>query len=163
MHNFFIAVAFNKVACNKNNISLQKLVDTFTLLKKFLVAILTLLYMSTSVGATIHMHYCMGKLADWGLGQKDSKTCGKCGMEQSVKKANGCCKDEHKFIKNDTDQKHTETAFQTVPLTADALLVSFFEIPAVDLPTLTEENPLSNAPPRNSGVAVYIRNCDFRI
>ena len=47
-------------------------------MKKFITAILAVLYLGTSSGATIHMHYCMGKLADWGLGHKNSKTCGQC-------------------------------------------------------------------------------------
>lgn len=132
-------------------------------MKKLLVAILALLYISTSVGATVHMHYCMGKLADWGPGHNKSKTCGKCGMEISEKKDNGCCKDERKFIKNDTDQKTTEAAIQMTQVMAVALPVSFFEIPSADIPTVTEENPISHAPPRSSGVAVYIRNCVFLI
>jgi len=119
--------------------------------------------MGTSVGATIHMHYCMGKLAEWGFGQKDSKNCDKCGMEQTVKYDSGCCKDENKYIKNNSDQKHTETAFQMAQQLAVALPVSFIEIPDADFPSITEENPISHAPPRNSAIAVYIRNCVFRI
>lgn len=132
-------------------------------MKKLLVAILALLYISTSVGATVHMHYCMGKLADWGLGHKKSATCGKCGMEKSEKKENGCCKDKHKFIKNDTDQKTTEAAFQMTKAMAVALPVSFFEIPSADIPAIAEENPISHAPPQSNSIAVYIRNCVFLI
>ena len=132
-------------------------------MKKFLVAILALLYISTSTGATIHVHYCMGKIANWGFGQKEDKTCSKCGMELSDKKDNGCCKDENKFLKNNTDQKTTATALQMAQLIAVDLPVSIFEISIVDLTSVTEENPVSNAPPRRSSVAVYIRNCVFRI
>jgi hypothetical protein len=39
-------------------------------MKKFITAILAVLYLGTSSGATIHMHYCMGKLAEWGLGHQ---------------------------------------------------------------------------------------------
>jgi hypothetical protein len=87
-------------------------------MKKFLAVILALAYMTASTGATLHMHYCMGKLADWGLGHNTSKTCDKCGMEKSGEKDNGCCKDEHKFVKNNTDQKTAETAFQVTQLIA---------------------------------------------
>jgi len=132
-------------------------------MKKFFTFILALLYITTSVGATVHVHYCMGKLAGWGLGHKESKTCGKCGMEKSVKKDNGCCKDENKFLKNDNDQKTAESAFQNFQVIAIALPVSFFEIPVADIPSITEANPISHAPPLISGVAVYIRNCVFLI
>lgn len=132
-------------------------------MKKFIVAILALLYIGTSTGATIHMHYCMDKLADWGIGKNDSKTCGKCGMEKSNEKNNGCCKDEHKFIKSVTDQKTVERDFQFIQLIAVALPLSFFEIPENNIPSVTEVNPISHAPPRSSAVAVYILNRTFLI
>lgn len=84
-------------------------------------------------------------------------------MEKSDEKDNGCCKDEHKFVKNDTDQKTAEAGFQLIQLLAVALPVTFIEIPSTDFPSVTEENPISHAPPRSSGVAVYIRNCVFLI
>ncbi|MBK6990322.1 MAG: hypothetical protein IPH34_00120 [Chitinophagaceae bacterium] len=84
-------------------------------------------------------------------------------MEKSDEKDNGCCKDEHKFIKNDTDQKAAEAGFQMIQLFATAIPVSFVEIPSADFPTVTEENPISHAPPRSGGVAVYVRNCTFLI
>jgi len=105
----------------------------------------------------------MGKLAGWGLGHNKSKTCGECGMEKSDKKNNGCCRDEYKFIKNTTDQTTAQTAFQLIQLFSVALPVSYFEIPSNDFPSVTEENPINHAPPRNSGVAVYVRNCVFLI
>lgn len=132
-------------------------------MKKLLAVILALVYMSTSTGANIHMHYCMGKLADWGLGHNKSKTCGECGMEKSEEKDNGCCKDEHKFVKNDSDQKIAEAGFQMMQLASVALQVSFVEIPNNNIPSVTEENPISHAPPRSTGVAVYILNRSFLI
>jgi hypothetical protein len=132
-------------------------------MKKVLAVILTLVYMSTTTGANIHMHYCMGKLADWGLGHNKSKTCGKCGMEKSEEKDNGCCKDEHKFVKNDGDQKIAEAGFQMMQLASVALPVSFVEIPDNNFSSVTEENPISHAPPRSTGVAVYILNRTFLI
>lgn len=131
-------------------------------MKKVSIAILAILYISTSVGATVNMHYCMGKLANWGFGEIKSKTCGKCGMKKSDQD-NGCCKDEQKFIKNDTDQKTAKTDFQITQAPGVYIPVSFFEMPAVDISAITEENPVSNAPPRYSKVAVYIRNCVFLI
>lgn len=132
-------------------------------MKKLLVAILAILYISASFGATVHIHYCMGKLADWGLTHKNSATCDKCGMTQSAQKNNGCCNDENKFLKNTSDQTTIESTFQISPILAVALPVPFFEIPSTDILSITEENPISHAPPRNSGVAVYISNRVFRI
>ena len=97
-------------------------------MKKLVVAIVALLYISTSTGAPLYMHYCMGKLAGWGFGDNKSKTCGRCGMEKSEEKDNGCCKDEHTFLKNDSDQKVTTIGFQMIQLLAVALPVSSIEI-----------------------------------
>jgi len=36
-------------------------------LKKTITIFLALVYFGTSTGATIHMHYCMGKMTGWGL------------------------------------------------------------------------------------------------
>ena len=132
-------------------------------MKKISVIILALVYISTSTGAMLHMHYCMGKLADWDLGHNKSKVCSKCGMEKSDEKDNGCCKDEHKFLKNDTDQKTAEAGFQLMQYVAVSLPVVFIEIPSTNFPSVTEENPISHAPPRSGGVAVYIRNNVFLI
>ncbi len=132
-------------------------------MKKFIVTILALIYLGTSTGATINLHYCMGKLADWGIGHNESKTCGQCGMEKTDEKDNGCCKDEHKFVKNTADQKTAEASLQLMQVVATSLPVSFIEIPAVGFTSVTEENPLTNAPPRSYAVAVYIRNCVFII
>jgi hypothetical protein len=132
-------------------------------MKKFLVVIIALLYITTSTGAMLYMHFCMGKLADWGLGHNKSKICGGCGMQKSKEKDNGCCKDELKFIKIDTDQKTIETGLQTIQVLAVALPVWYIEIPSNDFPSVSEGNPTSHAPPRNCGVAVYIRNCVFLI
>lgn len=132
-------------------------------MKKFIVAILALLYITTSTGATIYMHYCMGELADWGIGHIDSKTCGKCGMEKANEKDNGCCKDEQKFVKGHTDQKTVEAGFLLIQLTSVALPLSYIEFPLPNFSCVTKQNAISHAPPRSAGVAVYIRNCVFLI
>lgn len=132
-------------------------------MKRFAAAILAVLYISTSAGATVHMHYCMGKLADWSLGQKESKTCGNCGMKTSEAKEKGCCKDEHKFFKNDTDQKATDAGLLLLQLLATDLPGAFIESPSFNFTSISEDYPVSNAPPRSNGVAVYILNRTFLI
>ena len=80
-------------------------------MKKLLATILAFVYLCTSMGATIHLHYCMGKLASWGLIDHESKTCAQCGMikkipaSQNMTAKMDCCRDEHKQIKTDNDQK----------------------------------------------------------
>ncbi len=132
-------------------------------MKKFFTAILAVLYLGTSSGATIHMHYCMGKLADWSLSDSKSKACPKCGMEKSHKSDNGCCKDEHRVLKNDSAQKMVENNLQMLQLFSIAVPGSFTELPAIDFSSVIEENPISCAPPRTDGVAMYIFKRSFLI
>ena len=132
-------------------------------MKKVLIAIFALVYIATSTGAIVQAHYCMGKLADWAVGSGNSETCSKCGMKKSARAGKGCCNDERKFVKNDTDQKTTETDFQMAYSIAVALPVSFYELSVAEILSVTGQNPTSYAPPKNNGVAVYIRNCVFLI
>lgn len=129
-------------------------------MKKFIIAIFAFFYISSSTGATVELHYCMGKLVSWTLGSSKQNKCHNCGMEK--KNAEGCCKDEQKQLKAEKDQKAAESVqlMQSVSL---ALPVTFVETPALHLFSATEANPFSHAPPRNSKTAVYIRNCVFRI
>ena len=132
-------------------------------MKKFITSILAVLYLASSSGATIHMHYCMGKLADWGLSDSKSKTCPKCGMKKTEKSDNGCCKDEHKFLKDDSAQKLTENNLQMLQLFSVAIPASFTELPSLDIQSITEENPINHDPPRTHGVAIYIFKRSFLI
>ncbi len=132
-------------------------------MKKIIVAILAIIYMGTSTGATIHMHYCMGKLVSTDILPVKNDKCGTCGMKKTEGKSNGCCKDEHKQVKIDKDQKATHIAVQTMESAAVEMPAAVIEIPFHNFSSLTEKNPYGNAPPRSVAVAVYIRNCVFLI
>lgn len=133
------------------------------MMKQFLVTILAFLYLATSTGATVHMHYCMGKLVNYGLLEGKNDRCGKCGMKKTPIKKKGCCNDEQKQIKLANDQKTAESAIQLMQSVAVDLPVSFMEIPSNHFSSIAEANPISHAPPPDTGVAVYIRNCSFLI
>jgi len=132
-------------------------------MKKFLVAILAFLYISSSTGASVYMHYCMGELASAGLGNHTTKTCDKCEMENTGQKGKDCCKNENKFFKSQTDQDATVSVYHLLQPIAIVLPVSYFEIPSADICSIAAEYPISHAPPQISSVAVYIRNCVFLI
>ena len=131
-------------------------------MKKVVVLILAFLYLSSSVGATVHLHFCMDMLVNWELWHNTDEKCGKCGMEKSREKDSGCCKDEHKQVKLESDHKGAAT-YLLSELVALALPAPVFEVPDLNLPTVTEQNPLTHAPPRSCDIAVYIRYCVFRI
>lgn len=82
------------------------------------------IYSGSTIGATINMHYCMNKFADWSLfGEKKAK-CAKCGMAN-----NGCCKDEIKQIKLSLDQQKAEYV-QNVKFNIVTILKSPFAFPS---------------------------------
>ncbi|HEU5167957.1 MAG TPA: hypothetical protein VFU29_20575 [Chitinophagaceae bacterium] len=128
-------------------------------MKKILVSILAVFYLASSVGATVHLHYCMGKLINWSLLNNDGDKCDKCGM----KKDGGCCKDENKFVKNNVDQKVAESAIQLIQMAAVATPAPFIYTSEHYFSSLIKEYPTSHAPPRNNGVGIYILNRVFRI
>jgi hypothetical protein len=105
----------------------------------------------------------MGKMAGWGLFQNSSKNCSKCGMEKKDSKNDGCCKDDVRFIKNETDQQTVAAGFQFSDLTPFSLPISFVDLPPVGFRTITVENPAGHDPPLNNLPAVYLLNRCFRI
>jgi hypothetical protein len=138
-------------------------------MKNVLATILALVYLSTSLGATIHLHYCMGKLASWSLIDRERKTCGRCGMVikktalQSIASKTNCCKDEHKLIRTNTDQKLSPSE----PLQYG----SFSQSIATNEPATQIENVFSfpigylntHAPPLIGNLPRFIFYCSFRI
>jgi hypothetical protein len=130
-------------------------------MKKFLVTILAIVYLTVSSGATVNLHYCMGKLMSWNLSHKSEGKCGSCGMEKAGHK--GCCHDEHKQLKIEKDQKASEFAFKFLITSSDTVLVSFIDL-AVTYPSSSVlDNRSTHAPPRLGAVPIFVLNCNFCI
>ena len=132
-------------------------------MKKILVAILAILYMGTSTGATLHLHYCMGKLIGWDLGHKESEACGNCGMKKGLSQNKGCCKDEHKQIKLDNDQKAVESIIQLMQVSGVVLLPGYNVLPDAHVVSLAVVNPVGHAPPPGSSRPIFLLHRVFRI
>lgn len=84
-------------------------------------------------------------------------------MEKTEEKDNGCCTDEQKFFKNDTEQQTTEQNFYRIQFFAVAYPASYLIIPSLLFYLTTNDAPVYHPPPRQSALAVYIRNCVFLI
>lgn len=132
-------------------------------MKKFVILILSLLYITTSLGAGINLHYCMGKLVDSSFFSLDKKACSKCGMDKSETDAANCCKDEHKKIKVQDEHQFTLMVNLQMQAAGTALLGPTYEMQEVRMAAAFHQHPLSHAPPRTGNLAVFIRNCNFRI
>jgi len=138
-------------------------------MKKFFATILAVVYLSTSMGATIHLHYCMGKLFSWSLTDKDSKNCGQCGMPKGKMSGHcpslkdGCCKDKHTHVQLDKDQKTTETAYQFLQLPFTILPNATATSPDGYVSSYIAGYPTTNAPPNRDKVPLFLRYRHFRI
>jgi len=138
-------------------------------MKKFFATILAIIYLSTSVGATIHLHYCMGRLISWGLTANDSKECTFCGMPKNSTSGyystdkDGCCRDEYKNIKIDKDQKATESCCNFLSLSFNTVSDNFPNLPETYVASGILGHPSTNAPPGPLKVALFLRNRNFRI
>lgn len=132
-------------------------------MKKFLAFILTIFYLASTTGATVHMHYCMGEMVNKSFWHNDEKECSRCGMEKTGEDDNGCCKDEQQQFKIDNEHKITETSFHATQ--QDAVLSPlYFEKPqAFHFIPVNEAHPASNAPPGSGSIPIYKRNGVFLI
>jgi hypothetical protein len=130
-------------------------------MKKLVITITALVYLTVASGATVNLHYCMGKLMSWNLSLKNKGKCGSCGMEKTGHK--GCCHDEHKQLKVDKDQKASESAFQFLSISCVAITATHTELPLIYSSNLVAENPSAHGPPGIGGVPIFILNRNFRI
>ena len=124
-----------------------------------MVAIIAVLYLGVSSGATVNLHYCMGKLVSWDLSGDRNDKCPDCGMKKTGR---NCCNDQHKLIKVSDDQKVSDMAYQLAQVAAIAP-IRYIELPALPVVSIAVQNPSTHAPPRSGKVTLYLRNCTFLI
>jgi hypothetical protein len=73
-------------------------------MKRLFVVILSILYMASATGTTVHLHYCI-------MHTEEEHNCGFCGMKKN--KSKGCCKDESKQIKSNEQHKVSTINFES--------------------------------------------------
>lgn len=124
---------------------------------------LAVFYFGTSQGATLYLHYCMGALVQTGIVESESSSCEFCGMDSEEAEEASCCKKETKILKVDDAQKMVPSHFQFEQ--ASAIVLKFIIWDARPIATLIKPVTiaLSNAPPQQKAIPVYIHNCTFRI
>lgn len=134
-------------------------------MKKLFLYLLSFIFIITSSGVMVNMHYCMGKAVGTSLSIVSStpKRCGKCGMEKSKKKGKGCCHDSKKFIKNVVDQNIANSFFNVDHQLALLPNSSNFETVSIVVSDDTKQSNFTHAPPDLLGVPLYIADCSFLI
>jgi hypothetical protein len=129
-------------------------------MKKVLSLFIALLYLATSSGLALQVHYCMDQIAGFTLAQEEQGSCGKCGMEKA---SGSCCKDELKFVKLEDAHKLLAADFQLHPPVAVINdYTGLFNITSIDL--LQVSGPAyAHPPPGTSAKSLNILHCVFRI
>jgi hypothetical protein len=127
--------------------------------KKFFLAISTVIYMTLSCGIAMEIHYCMGSKAGVDFYASEKDKCGKCGMTEKT----GCCHDEYKFYKLQDSYKNVtnDISFSTPGIDVVTTYPLFiWQIASADvIPTVHNNSP----PPEYTGPSACIMNCVFRI
>lgn len=131
-------------------------------MRRFVVALLAILYLTTASGATVHFHYCMGKFVNASLVHNEDGTheCENCGMTK--KQSKGCCKDEQKVIKTDVSEKGHSIVFDTQSHTAVVPSLAVTPVFANRAQVLAFTR-LTVPPPLARSCPIYIQVCNFRI
>jgi len=132
-------------------------------MKKILATILAVIYLSTSIGATLHTHYCMGQFVSFSLWHKKSSPgfCEKCGMPLKQKK--GCCEDKHTTIKIKGDHKTSQCSFNFFNWATQLLIVHHEIAPAKIISAIPASPTVESGPPGKFKVPFFLLNCIFRI
>jgi len=126
-------------------------------MKKALIIALASMYLLVSSGVVVNMHYCMGKLASLGIGHHDSKSCSKCGMDNT-----GCCKDEVKVVKIQ-DNQEAAAGFTAIPKMEAEPLDWIALMSTARLAGKAPVRHFAHAPPDEDGRSLQSLFCVFRI
>jgi hypothetical protein len=133
---------------------------TFMLVKKVLVIILLAAYTFASSGASVDVHYCMGKFIGLDFNYYGKNDCSNCGMPTKTEK--GCCHDKLIQVKIDKEQQVTYNNFSL--FSNQTAICATYGAPDDPLPDSTVITyPSIHGPPSISHTSIYLFNCSFRI
>ncbi len=126
-------------------------------MKRVLVTIVACCYLGSSIGATITIHACMGRVFAIDFSQKDQ--CAKCGM----KTTKGCCQDASKFLKlQDVHQPSTNLWKFTYITSTYPSDLQPHTAPA-SYPNQAKLINYPNSPPGPEGNQICVLHCVFRL
>ena len=127
-------------------------------MKKFIVILLMLVYGLPSTGASLHLHFCCGKLDDVSFSVKHKPGCTKQGASNKI-----CCNNVALDLKIDADQQPASKVmpvFNHAPAVAPVYHTWQAALPAMEV---NAANKANGPPLAFSLLPVYLKNCVFRI
>jgi len=131
------------------------------MMKRFLTTIVAILYLCSSIGATIHLHYCFGKLTRWEIAKVEGIACAKWGMPKCEgHHKHKCCNDQYKTFKTG-DQKLTSSNINLSPNNTTSV-INYPEQAAIRIISAGKTDVVSTAPYRSER-DLYLIHCIFLI
>lgn len=131
-------------------------------MKKLVTIFFLVVYSLTTVGATLHSHYCMGEYMGSSLYHSKDNKCEKCGMKKA--KSKGCCKDEHKYVSLKREHNQTKASVEIPNFFTETILPTYFayDIVVVNYPATTAK-AIIHPPPLIHKQRLHILNCVYLI
>jgi hypothetical protein len=123
-------------------------------MKKILVTILALVYLTSTFGASVRLDCCLEKLVSVTLGTT---------THEELWSEEKSCKDDHKQSRLGHEQKHSDAKIRIAKFVPSSLNTTFPDYSFHAVSTLTETYPLNNAPPQQANVPLFILHCVHRI
>lgn len=130
------------------------------MIKRIAVLSLLLVYMSTTVGFALTLHFCGKKVSDVRINQTSKKPC--CTKEADGKPDN-CCKDKHVKIKVSDQQQNIKTAKAPAASLLDLFIVPEIVANAISFALNPHGKITQRGPPTGKVVPLTIQNCTLRI
>lgn len=125
-------------------------------MKKFLVTILALVYLTGTAGAMMRLDCCLEKLVAYGPG---TSTKDNHWSEESK----GNCKDDHKQAKLGHEQKRNDSHIRLAKIIPALISTDFSGYSSKVVSTLTEAYAVNSVPQQRALVPLFILNCVHRI
>ena len=119
-----------------------------------------LIYGSATMGATVHLHYCMDELVGWSLWHNEKEECGRCGMKEDK---TGCCKDEHKHFKLKADHQKAAIAAFITTISTPVEIIQTTDFKFQLFLQITESYSPCHAPPDIDLTKLHVLYCVFLI
>lgn len=133
----------------------------FEPVKKLVAIFFLAIYSLTTVGATIHSHYCMGEYMGSSLYHSKSDKCPKCGMKAD--KSKGCCKDEHKYFSLKREHNQPKASVEIPNFFTEIVLPVYITFNIVPAYYNSETVAIIHSPPLIHKQRLHLLNCVFRI
>jgi len=130
-------------------------------MKKAVVICMLLLYGAVTIGATVHIHYCMGRFTGISFVDGKNAVCNTCGMAKD--KAHGCCREECKQFKIAADQLLTNNTYTSQDVNSYAILPPVAHYAVQTAQPAPFVKPVSHAPPNRQLEKLYLQHNVWRI